>query len=229
MAMSITTMNTDTSLLALMRLVSPALPVGGFAYSQGQEQAIDSGMISTAEDVKAWAAGVIRHGLAQLDVPLLCRLYRTAPMPGENSCEFERWNYRVLASRESAELRKEELQMGRALWRLLGTMNEPLPQLEPPTWLAAFALAAQRWGVSESQCCQGFLWAWLENQLAVAAKTVPIGQTDVQRISGELMSSILEAVALGMVLDDDSISGSLPGVVMASMAHETQYSRLFRS
>ena len=225
-AITTITMNTDTRLLSLLRLVSPALPVGGFAYSQGFEYAIDSGQISNAEGVEAWLSGVIRHGLAHLDIPLLCRLHRH--VDGDDG-RYEYWNARVLASRETLELRQEESQMGKALWRLLKSMGEALPELVSPTWLGAFALAARRWGVNESDCCQGFLWTWTENQLAVAAKTVPIGQTDAQRIAARLMAVMVAAAEHGRTLGDDDISGGLPGLVMASMAHETQYSRLFRS
>lgn len=223
--MLITTMTSETSLLALMRLVSPALPVGGFAYSQGFEYAIDTGWVKTADDVKVWLQGVLQNGLAQLDVPLLLRLHRSA----DDATQFSQWNDQALASRETLELRLEELQMGKALWRLLASMDEALPDIEAPGWLAAFAFAARRWGVNEEHTCQGYVWSWLENQLAVAAKTVPIGQTDVQRISSQLMGAVISAVAMGSQLRDDQIAGGLPGVAMASMLHETQYSRLFRS
>ena len=119
--------------------------------------------------------------------------------------------------------------MGRALWKLLRDLDAHLPDLAEPGWLAAFALAASHWGVDRRQTCVGFLWNWLENQLAVAAKTVPIGQTQAQRIASALMPLLSEAVDTGLALQDDEISGGLPGLVMASMLHETQYSRLFRS
>jgi urease accessory protein len=169
--------------------------------------------------------GVIENGLAQLDIPLLCRLHRSVDAPEQ----FLQWNQRVLASRETRELRLEEQQMGRALWRLLRDLDVSLPVLKTPSWLGAFALAAQRWNLECRQACLGFLWNWLENQLTVAAKTVPIGQTDVQRISQHMLPLLVSAVDTGMTLEDDEISGGLPAVVMASMLHETQYSRLFRS
>jgi len=223
----------DIALQGLMRLVSPALPVGGFAYSQGFEYAVDADWVSNADDTEKWLGGVMTEGLARLDIPLLCRLYQSL----DNPQALHEWNARVLACRESLELRKEEQQMGRALWRLLKDLQaaqppsqqRPLPYIAQPTWLAAFAVAAHHWGLDSRQTCLGFVWSWLENQLTVAAKTVPIGQTDVQRISSRLLTRIAAAVATGMAVSDDDISGGLPGVVMASMKHETQYSRLFRS
>lgn len=215
----------DIALLGLLRLVSPALPVGGFAYSQGLEYAVDCGWVKNADDTEAWIAGVISEGLAQLDIPLLCRLFEAV----DNPDRFKHWNQRVFASRESLELRKEEQQMGRALWRLLTDLNEPLPDIAEPSWLAAFAVAARRWGLNSQQTGLGFLWSWLENQLTVAAKTVPIGQTDVQRINSKLLPTLASAVAEGMALADEDICGGLPGVVLASMKHEVQYSRMFRS
>lgn len=215
----------DLALLGLLRLVSPALPVGGFAYSQGFETAVEQGWIVNAADTKTWLSGVISCGLARLDVPLVARLFGAV----EDPVAFVRWNQYALACRETLELRKEEQQMGRALWRLLRDMNHPLPDITQPTWVAAFALAGKLWGLDKRQTCLGFLWSWLENQLTVAAKTIPIGQTDAQRIGAELMPVLSDAVALGMNLADDEIGGGLPGVVMASMLHEVQYSRLFRS
>jgi urease accessory protein len=213
------------ALLGLMRLVSPALPVGGFAYSQGLEYAVDCGWVTDADQTRRWLQGVIGNGLAKLDVPLLVRLYHSFDDP----LAFADWNARVFASRETRELRQEEQLMGRALWRLLSDLKEPLPALAKPSWLAAFVVAARRWGLDCEQTCLGFLWSWMENQLAVSAKTVPIGQTDVQRISAELLDRLTQAVAEGMTLADEDISGGLPGMIMASMKHETQYSRLFRS
>lgn len=223
---AITIMTTDLALLGLMRLASPALPVGGFAYSQGLEYAVDCGWVKNAAGAEAWLAGVMVNGLTCLDIPLLCRLYSSA----DNLDRLRYWNDRVFACRESLELRREEQQMGRALWRLLKDVgHQPLPDLANPSWLAAFAVASVCWGVECRQACLGFLWSWLENQLTVAAKTVPIGQTDVQRINSRLLGRIVDAVDAGMNLEDDDISGGLPGLVMASMKHETQYSRLFRS
>jgi len=215
----------DVAVLSLMRLVSPALPVGGFAYSQGFEYAVDCGWVTSAEEAESWLRGVVQNGHAQLDIPLLCRLYQSAESPES----FAVWNQRVLACRETKEFRLEEKQIGRALWRLLRDLDESLPALKTPTWLGAFAFAARRWNVECRQACLGFLWNWLENQLTVAAKTVPIGQTDVQRISQRMLPVLVRAVDNGMTLEDDDINGGLPGVVMASMLHETQYSRLFRS
>ncbi|HLS97489.1 MAG: urease accessory protein UreF [Porticoccaceae bacterium] len=218
-------MTTDAALLSLLRLVSPALPVGGFAYSQGLEYAVDAGWVTDADQVRDWLGGVLAQGLARLDVPLLMRLHGAE---GDDAL-FGHWNDVALACRETRELRLEDQQMGRALWRLLGSMNEPLPAIATPSWPAAFALAARRWGVAADACCQGYLWSWLENQLAVAAKTVPIGQTDSQRIAAALLPAILDAVITGSALPDDEIGAGLPGLALASMLHETQYSRLFRS
>ena len=215
----------DVALLGLMRLVSPALPVGGFAYSQGLETAVDSGWVTNADQTRQWLSGVMSHGLGRLDVPLLARLFDCVA-DGER---FHHWNAYTLASRESLELRKEELQMGRALWRLLKDMGHGLPDVKQPGWLAAFAVAARHWGLTRRQACLGLLWTWLENQLAVAAKTIPIGQTHAQAIAAQLMPTLSAAVESGLALTDDEIGGGLPGVVLASMKHETQYTRLFRS
>lgn len=215
----------NLALLGLMRLVSPALPVGGFAYSQGLEAAVDQGWVTDAQATQSWLSGVISNGLAVLDVPLLARLYDSA----DELESYIYWNQYVLACRETMELRKEELQMGRALWRLLSDLDYTLPGGVRPTWVGAFALAGKFWGLDRHRTCLGFLWSWLENQLAVAAKTIPIGQTDVQRIAQALQVVLVDAVDTALRLEESEIGGGMPGLVMASMKHETQYSRLFRS
>ncbi|MDM3872341.1 urease accessory protein UreF [Porticoccus sp. W117] len=223
-------MTDAASLLAVLRISSPALPVGAFAYSQGFEYAVDAGWVKNAADTESWASGVLTHGLSYLDVPLLVRLYRSVGQPED----FKYWNQHCIASRETEELRQEERQLGKTLYQLLLKLEQPLPATlqqegEIPGWLAMFAFACYRWEMSEEQACLAYVWSWLENQLAAAAKTVPIGQTDVQKITARLMPFLMQVVEKGKSRRDDDIFGGLPGLSMASALHEKQYSRLFRS
>ena len=92
-----------------------------------------------------------------------------------------------------------------------------------------FALATTAWNVPLDEALDGYLWSWCENQVAAAVKLVPLGQTDGQRLLGALADRFSEAVEVARGLDDEDLGSSLPGVALASMLHETQYSRLFRS
>jgi urease accessory protein len=233
--MAITTEAAATAadaLLSLMQLVSPALPIGAFAYSQGLETVIERGWVESEEAMAEWLHGVMSHSLSALEVPVLVRLY--AAWQQNDEVTVEQWNDFLLASRETAELAEEERQLGRALARLLRDLNvdgaEPWSRRgKEPTLGAMFALAACRWQVPLADALRGFLWAWCENQVAAAVKLIPLGQTAGQRLLLQVRSAIAPAVAAGMALADDEIGQAPFGLSMASAWHESQYSRLFRS
>ncbi len=220
------------SLLGLMQLVSPTLPIGAFAYSQGMETAIERGWIVDEAEARGWIMGVLQHSLVALEVPLLERSYRAWQQGDQNA--LMRWNRFLFASRESRELYEEERQLGRALARLLRDLEvtgaaEWNARDSQPALVTMFALAAVRWDVPMQQATEGFLWSWCENQVAAALKLVPLGQTAGQRLLLEAAGQIPAAVEKGIGLDDAAIGQSAFGLAMASAHHETQYSRLFRS
>ncbi len=228
--MSATTSTHDLS--ALLYLSSPALPIGAFAYSQGLEAAIEQGKVIDRTSLQAWVECIIEHGLLSLDVPLLNLCVEA--IENSDHATFRSLSNEVFAARESFELYEEERLLGAALYRLLVTQevidpSEPWrEQGEEIALLAAFALAAQRLGMTAGMTRLSFCWAWLENQMAVAAKAIPLGQSDTQQILLALRQP------LAQMLDSDAASsinptGSLPGQAMLSAWHETQYSRLFRS
>jgi urease accessory protein len=220
-------MTDHLALLSLFRLVSPALPVGAYSYSQGFETAVESGWVHDESSASQWLQGVMQNNICHLDVPLLRNLYQA--LTEDNEQDFIYWNEQALAFRETSELRLEDVQMGRALWKLLSDLEVELVDLERPSWLAAWVIASRRWNICLEDAASGFVWSWLENQLAAAGKLVPLGQTSVQRLLDELMPGIGDVVTEGLKIKDENIGMGTPGMVMASMLHETQYSRLFRS
>jgi urease accessory protein len=217
--------------LRLWQLISPALPVGAFAWSQGQEFAVESGWVRDEAGAAAWIGGLLRHPLAQQDVPVLARCH-AAWQQGDHAAA-EHWSRRLLAMRESAELREEDRQLGAALARLLTDLGvapaERWTRGEPASFACLFALASVHWHVPLEEAAQGYLWAWCENQVAAAIKLIPLGQTAGQRLLSTLIEHIPAAVTRGLAVDDDDIGYSAPGVALASALHETQYTRLFRS
>ena len=221
---------TSTSQLRLWQLISPALPVGAYAYSGGLEYAIDAGWVKTREAVQDWIGVQLREVQARLDVPVFLRLHAACiagDVPGQR-----RWNALLRASRETAELRAEDAQLGAALLRLLVDLDirpAAAPDTPAPTFALAFALAAVHWGIAARAAAEGLLWAWCENQVAAAVKLVPLGQTDGQRLLLALSTDIGAAVTRGLTIGDEAIGASAPGVALASALHETQYTRLFRS
>lgn len=219
----------QSSLLHLMHLVSPALPVGAYAYSQGLEYAVDSGWLKTEAQLNDWLRGVMEHGFGQLDAPVMLRCLRAWR---ENNAENRRyWNDYLLACRETAELLLEDNQLGIALQRLLVSLKVPGAEENSGevSFAHQFALACHHWNIADADAVQGFIWAWLENQIAAATKLVPLGQTQAQKILVCLMDEIPRIAAQALQLNDEDIGWSLPGVVLASAKHERQYSRLFRS
>jgi urease accessory protein len=133
-----------------------------------------------------------------------------------------KWNEMFLASRDTAELRAETVQMGYSLNRLLPELGVVPCPYEEPSFPAAYAHAVRAWGIGARDALVAYLWAWLENQVMAAVKAVPLGQTDGQKM----------LLALGTRLQDagDEEPGNFaPGLAVLSSRHETQYSRLFRS
>lgn len=220
----------DIGLLRLMQLVSPALPVGAFAYSQGMEWAVEAGWVTHAHQADHWIGGLMTRCMANFDVPVLARLYRAWHQ--QDTEAFDTWNQYLLAGRGSAELQQEERHMGLALLRLLTQLQGDLMVSAPcpePSYVALFAVAACNWQIRLSTACTGFLWSWAENQVAAAIKLVPLGQTDGQRMLVTLADRIPTAIRHGLALEDDAIGAMAPGLAMASALHETQHTRLFRS
>lgn len=206
-------------LAKLLQLASPALPVGGYSYSGGLEAAIEAGAVTNAASAQRWIEEVLAQSVARLDAPVLLRMMR----------EPEPWNARFLASRETAELRAETVQMGYSLNRLLPDLGVQALALEEPSFPAAYAHAAKAWGIEPREALVAYLWSWAENQVMAALKAVPLGQTDGQKILLAI-GGRLEAVAdeAGAMADDD-IGSFAPALAILSSQHETQYSRLFRS
>jgi urease accessory protein len=218
------------ALLHLLHLVSPSLPVGGFAYSQGLEYAIDGGWLKDEHDLQDWLTGVLGESMARLELPLLKRFASAYKSSHEGQVRY--WNLWLRANRETKELLFEDEQMGMALRRLLVSLDviafdDRLP--ESPTYCSQFARAGLHYGVPVTELLHGFAWSWLENQITVACKTLPLGQTTAQKLLMRLLPCIEQAVKTAQVLEDDQLGATLYGFVLASALHETQYSRLFRS
>lgn len=204
------------SLARLLQLASPTLPVGAYSYSQGLEAAIEAGVVKDAASAEAWIADVLEFSMAGLEAPVLWRL-----MHGEALNEL------FVASRETAELRAETLQMGHSLKKLIEELGLASVPVEEPAFPTAFALAARHWQIEPRAALVAYLWSWLENQVMAAVKAVPLGQTAGQRILLSLGSRLEEIAERAATVDE--LRNFAPGLAVLSARHETQYSRLFRS
>ncbi|MCB1877881.1 MAG: urease accessory protein UreF [Chromatiales bacterium] len=226
-----TTIDAQRARMRLLQLVSPSLPVGAFAYSQGIEWAVEAGWISGAGDLEDWLQGLLESSIGQWEVPMLARMYNACER-GDGSA-LVKLSQRLLASRESRELRQEEIQRGRALATLLADLGVERAQqwrdILSSSQMAGFALATSRWRIPLAEAAEGYVWAWLENLVLAAVKIIPLGQTAGQRVLLHLSEGIPEAVCTALALADDDIGASSPALAIASSLHETQYTRLFRS
>lgn len=220
----------DLALLGLMQLVSPALPIGAFAWSQGLESAFELGWVNNEAELAEWIEGVLEDGLSRCELPLLARLQQAwAESDADTIAEWNNWLH---ATRETAELSDEDTRLGGALVTLLRNLDL-LPESglipDEPGYITMFAWAAHKRIVPVRQTLLGFAWAWLENQLAVACKALPLGHTAAQRITEQLRPKLVEAVDIALARDEHELGPILPGLALGSALHETQYSRLFRS
>ena len=231
MDIHISPMKDTTATLNLMRLTSPSLPIGAYAYSQGLEFACEHGWVTDAKTAKKWISGLLLSTQTYLDIPILVRLYNA--WLSNSLDEVKYWSQFLLVSRESKELYEEDHYLGKALSKLLldleiQSANE-IVNGNFVTFATAFSLAAVRWQIDQKECCKGYLWAWSENQVNVAMKLIPLGQTDGQKILSSLIEIIPDVINKAMLLSDDNIGSTAIGLGIASANHETQYTRLFRS
>lgn len=229
--MAITTNSNQQSLLALLHLSSPALPVGAFAYSQGLEYALDSGWCKNADDVESWIHDSLQFALGQLDLPIYLRCFEAWQQ--QDYASVNKWNETLLSFRETKELYLEDIQVGSAYgqWHLGQDPERELylKHIDRPTVVTLNALAAVLSGIDKQTGLLGFAWSWVENQVTCASKALPLGQTQAQQILKHLIPHIANACERASDMQDDDLGTGLMGLAMASALHEQQYSRLFRS
>jgi urease accessory protein len=219
---------------ALLRLASPQLPIGGYSYSQGLEMAVDNGRVNDPDSARRWISDQLLLNLARFEAPLL--LAHCVAACEDNWGQLLQCCEEHRASRETRELHQESRQMGYSLQQLLNGLPELdtaarafLEQRSEPHLALGWALAARAWQISPQDALAAWLWSWLENQLAVLMKTLPLGQQAAQRLTSELLPLLQQAQQNATRIDPDQYGSAAFGLSLACMAHERQYSRLFRS
>ena len=217
-------------LLQMIWLASPALPVGGFSYSEGLEAAVEWAGVTDEARASDWISGQLQLTLARGDLPVLLQAVEAAR--GGDAARLRTLDAWVRQTRESAEFRLQTEQMGRSLadWlRGLHPDDATLLAGWQPSYPVAFAVAAARTAASAADIAAAFCFGWAENMVQTAIKSVPLGQSAGQRILERLAGEIPAALAHAESLDDDSRQALSPMLAILSARHETQYSRLFRS
>lgn len=224
------------SLLQILWLASPALPVGGFSYSEGLEAAVDAGLVHDETSAATWLTDLLHLGLARSDLAVVAQAIPA--WRRQDLVRVRELNHWVLQTRETLEFRLQTEQMGRSLleWaRQLGELGAGVfeqlqaANLTPPTYPVACACAAASAQASVRDSLVGYAFGWAENLVQAAIKSVPLGQSSGQRMLARLAQQIPEAVDHALALPDEARQAFSPMLAILSARHETQYSRLFRS
>jgi urease accessory protein len=229
------------TLLQLMWLASPALPVGAFSYSEGLESAVEHRLVGSESAAGDWLLDQLRLGLARADMPAAAQAI-LAWRAGDFA-HVEALNAWVRRTRDAAEARQQSEQMGRSLavWlRNGGTLGADAAAADPrlaildalqpaPTWPVAWALAAAQTGATPRDALLSLAFGWAENMVQAAMKAVPLGQAAAQRMLARLAAAIPAAVDGALALGDDERQVATPMLAILAAQHEQQYSRLFRS
>ena len=221
------------ALLKLMWLASPALPVGGFSYSEGLEAAVEAGLVTDAATATTWLTNQLHLMLVRSELAVVGKAFaawRRADIAAV--AELNTW---VTVTRETHEMRLQTEQMGRSLATWLTQQDADakaaaLAALPPaPTWPVAFALAASRTGAPVREALLSFAFGWAENMVQASLKAVPLGQSAGQRMLSLLVDAIPGAVDAALLLPTSQRQAFMPMLAILSSQHEVQYSRLFRS
>lgn len=228
----------DHRLLTLLQLASPALPVGAYSYSEGIEALSNQGTVVSAESLLSWLSHELVWGSVRVETVVMTWVYASAQeeVTTHELSPIDRWNQWLSAFRETEEQRSQSWQMGRSLLRLFSDLEPDLGQTFPPSlfrgncnFAIAYALVARSWDIPPREASLAYLHSWAANLVSAAVRAVPLGQTEGQRILRQLAQPIYQAqVEIEQMTEDDLMACSW-GTALASMQHETQYSRLFRS
>lgn len=237
--------STNIALFRLLQLSSSTLPVGAYSYSEGLEALVQADKIDSGSSLQQWLEQELQHGSIRVEAAVMLRVYQATIVQ-----DFETvisWNNWLSAVRETEELRLQSWQMGRSLLRLLrdtdATMLVKDGTIDPKMILAylqtktghacnfatAFGVAAVIWQIELRSALPGYLFSWASNLVGAGVRLVPLGQTVGQQLLLDLQTSLDRAAQAILTLTDDDLTSCSWGLSLASMTHETQYSRLFRS
>ena len=222
----------DRQLLRLLQLASPLLPVGGYSYSEGLESLILQGIIADRSTLQAWIESELQAGAIRIDTAVMDRAYLAGLELNPERLQY--WNHWLSAVRETEELRQQSWQMGGSLAKLVVELTPGIQDLitaiaRPCHYAIAFGVAAQYWQIDRQAAILAYLHSWATNQIGVGVKLIPLGQTAGQQIVWQLQGELDLLAQIIPTLADRDLHACSWGSSLASMQHETLYSRLFRS
>jgi urease accessory protein len=217
--------------------LSPGFPIGSFAFSHGLEAAAASGAVRDRNSLQLWISAIVASGGGRIDADILHNAHR-ASSAGDIRALMDA-NRRGVAFRATTETRLETTAQGEAF---LATCRAAWPNPFLDRWTerlsesggvacyaAAVGAATAQAGIAIDCALLAYLQALAFNLVSAGLRLGIIGQTDGQRIVAALEPVISAAVAGALTRDPDAFGSTTFAVELASMAHETQYTRLFRS
>ena len=223
-------MTDPSGLYRLLSWLSPGYPVGAFSYSHGLEFAVETGDVVDADTLISWLRTVLINGTGRVDGVL----FREAHV-GVEAADWLRLDEIAElgnAFQGTAEFALESRAQGEAFLRATQAAW-PAPALERlngrAVYPVAVAAACAAHGISVETGLHGYFHAFMSNLVSAAMRAVPLGQTDGQRAIADLEDTVGRAVEQSMEIPLDEIGTAAPLIDLASMRHETQYTRLFRS
>lgn len=221
-------------LLRFLQLTSSTLPVGAYSYSEGVEYLVERGIIHDAQTLGQWITTELHQGSITLEAGVMvraCDRAQEGDRPG-----LIHWNHWLTAQWETQELRRQSAQMGQSLVKLLEDLYPQSPILQPLSplpnpcnYAIAFGVGAALGQLDREAIALAYLANWTNNLIGAGVKVIPLGQTASQKLLQSLHPAIGEATNQVLSRDDDQLGYCGWGLSLASMGHETQYSRLFRS
>lgn len=215
------------ALLRLMAWLSPAFPIGGFAWSAGLERAVADGLVKNAGDLEAWLATLMRHGALWNDAVLFSEAWRSF----EDAGVLREVAELGLAMAGSAERFAETLSLGKAFVTAASAWSDPVLERLPtdvPFSVAVGAIAAAH-GVPADKALAAFLHAAVSQAVSAGIRLGCCGQADGVKILAALEGEIAQLSERAPNLTLDNLGGAAVQAEIASLRHETQHSRLFRS
>lgn len=228
-----TTMITDPGLYRLLAWTSPSYPVGAFSYSHGLEWAVEEGDVRNAGDLVDYVSAVLTRGGGWVDAVLFAHAWRASGDPAA----LDQIADLAAAFRGSAETALESRQQGRSF--LTVTQRAwPHPLLEAfaaaredkvVAHAVAMAVACAAHDLPLQPSLAAYLHGIAANLVSAGVRLVPLGQTDGQIATAKLGAVVAQATARALLTDLDDLGTAAPGLELCSLAHETQYTRLFRS
>lgn len=224
-------------LYRMLAWLSPAFPVGAFAYSHGIECAVDQGLVRDRPSLADWIATIVGRGAGAVDAVLFREAWTAAR--ADDTAALGRIAELGAAFRGSAETALESADQGSAF---LATVAEAWPDPRLAAWsgnlrkegrVPAYAVAvgaAAGWaGLPLKPALLAFLQAFATNLVSAGVRLIPLGQTEGQRVIAALETPVAAAAEAALARPLDDIGTATPMAEWTSMRHETQYTRLFRS